>query len=92
MRAVETKLAQLFVPGTIGNFSPTNRIKYGACCVTRSILHQYGAAVVASGARFDRESFQGVEGAERIVDALDVAAGKGLYQAIHEGYRLGCRI
>jgi 2,4-dienoyl-CoA reductase (NADPH2) len=42
----------------------------------RSILHQYDVAVVASGARIDRESFQGVEGAERMVDALDVAAGK----------------
>lgn len=42
----------------------------------RSILHQYDVAVVASGARVDRESFQGLEGAERIVDALDVAAGR----------------
>jgi len=42
----------------------------------RGVLHQYDVAVVASGARVDRESFRGVEGAERIVDALDLAAGK----------------
>ncbi|MBI2317235.1 MAG: FAD-dependent oxidoreductase [Betaproteobacteria bacterium] len=42
----------------------------------RSILHQYDVAVVASGARIDRESFAGLEGAERLVDGLEVAAGR----------------
>jgi len=42
----------------------------------RSVLHQYDVCVVAAGARVDREAFAHLEGGERIVDALDVAAGR----------------
>ena len=42
----------------------------------RSVLHQFDAAVVAAGARIDRERLGSIEGAERIVDALDVAHGR----------------
>ena len=42
----------------------------------RSVLHRYDVAIVACGARVDREVFQAVPGAERIVDPIDVAAGR----------------
>jgi len=42
----------------------------------RSVLHKYDVAIVASGARVDREALQGIPGAERVVDAMDVACGK----------------
>ena len=42
----------------------------------RSMLHQYDACVVASGARIDMAAHKHIEGAERLVDALDVAAGR----------------
>ncbi len=42
----------------------------------RSVLHQYDVCVVAAGARFDRERHAHVEGAERMLDALDVAHGR----------------
>ena len=42
----------------------------------RSVLHQFDVAVVAAGARIDRERLAAIEGAERIVDALDVAHGR----------------
>jgi 2,4-dienoyl-CoA reductase (NADPH2) len=42
----------------------------------RSVLHQYDAAVVAAGARIDRERLSAIEGADRIVDAHDVAHGR----------------
>ncbi len=42
----------------------------------RSVLHQYDAAVVAAGARIDRERLQGIPGAERMLDAVDVAHGR----------------
>jgi 2,4-dienoyl-CoA reductase (NADPH2) len=41
----------------------------------RSILHQYDVAVVAVGARIDREALRGIEGHERILDGLAVAQG-----------------
>jgi 2,4-dienoyl-CoA reductase-like NADH-dependent reductase (Old Yellow Enzyme family)/thioredoxin reductase len=42
----------------------------------RSVLHRYDAAVVATGARVDRETLQGIPGSERITDPIDVASGK----------------
>ncbi len=42
----------------------------------RSVLHQFDVAVVAAGARIDRDRLAAIEGAERIVDALDVAHGR----------------
>jgi 2,4-dienoyl-CoA reductase (NADPH2) len=42
----------------------------------RSVLHQYDVCVVATGARIDRSAFAHVEGAERMVDALEVAHGR----------------
>jgi 2,4-dienoyl-CoA reductase (NADPH2) len=42
----------------------------------RSILHQYDAAVVAAGARIDRERLASIEGSVRMLDALDVAHGR----------------
>jgi 2,4-dienoyl-CoA reductase (NADPH2) len=42
----------------------------------RSVLHAYDVCVVAAGARFDRTRFAAVEGAERLIDALDVAHGR----------------
>ncbi|MCC6211915.1 MAG: FAD-dependent oxidoreductase, partial [Burkholderiales bacterium] len=42
----------------------------------RSVLHQYDVCIVAAGARIDRTAYVHVEGHERIVDALDVAAGR----------------
>src|SRR3990172_5287203 len=42
----------------------------------RSVLHKYDVAIVASGARVDREALQCIPGAERVMDAMDVACGK----------------
>jgi 2,4-dienoyl-CoA reductase (NADPH2) len=42
----------------------------------RSALHQYDVCIVAAGARVDQTAYAYVEGRERIVDALDVAAGR----------------
>ena len=42
----------------------------------RSVLHQYDVAVVAAGARVDRDRLQTIAGADRILDALDVAHGR----------------
>ena len=42
----------------------------------RSVLHEYDVAVVAAGARIDRERLQLTAGADRILDALDVAHGR----------------
>ena len=42
----------------------------------RSMLHQYDACVVASGARIDMDAHKHLEGAERLIDAQDVAAGR----------------
>jgi 2,4-dienoyl-CoA reductase (NADPH2) len=42
----------------------------------RSVLHQYDVCVVASGARIDMEAYAGVEGRERLLDALAVAHGR----------------
>jgi 2,4-dienoyl-CoA reductase (NADPH2) len=40
------------------------------------MLHQYDACVVASGARIDLDAHRHLEGAERLVDAQEVAAGR----------------
>lgn len=42
----------------------------------RSVLHQYDVCVVAAGARVDRTRVAHIEGAERLIDALDVAHGR----------------
>ncbi|HET8748134.1 MAG TPA: FAD-dependent oxidoreductase [Ramlibacter sp.] len=42
----------------------------------RSVLHQYDVCVVAAGARIDRERYAHIPGAERMLDALDVAHGR----------------
>jgi 2,4-dienoyl-CoA reductase (NADPH2) len=42
----------------------------------RSVLHQYDVCVVAAGARIDRTPFENMEGANLMVDALDVAHGR----------------
>lgn len=42
----------------------------------RSILHQYDVCLVAAGARTDMAAYRHIEGAERLVDVLDVAHGK----------------
>jgi len=42
----------------------------------RSVLHQYDVCVVAAGARVDLQAYAHIEGRERIVDALEVAAGR----------------
>jgi 2,4-dienoyl-CoA reductase (NADPH2) len=42
----------------------------------RSVLHQYDVCIVASGARIDMEAYAGVEGHERLLDALAVAHGR----------------
>ena len=42
----------------------------------RSMLHQYDACVVASGARIDMGAYKHLEGAELLVDAQEVAAGR----------------
>lgn len=40
------------------------------------MLHQYDVCVVAAGARIDLAAYDGMTGRERLVDALDVAAGR----------------
>lgn len=42
----------------------------------RSILHQFDVCIVAAGARTDLQAYRHLPGHERLVDALDVAAGK----------------
>jgi 2,4-dienoyl-CoA reductase (NADPH2) len=42
----------------------------------RSVLHQYDVAVVAAGARIDRERLRPIEGSELMVDASEVAHGR----------------
>jgi 2,4-dienoyl-CoA reductase (NADPH2) len=42
----------------------------------RSVLHRYDVAIVACGARVDRDAFNAIPGAERIVDPIDIAAGR----------------
>ena len=42
----------------------------------RSVLHQYDVCVIAAGATIDRSRHAHVKGAERMVDALDVAHGR----------------
>jgi len=42
----------------------------------RSVLHRYDAAVVAAGARIDRERLQPIEGSELMQDAVEVAHGR----------------
>jgi len=42
----------------------------------RSVLHQYDVCVIAAGATIDRRRYAHVKGAERMVDALDVAHGR----------------
>jgi 2,4-dienoyl-CoA reductase (NADPH2) len=42
----------------------------------RSVLHQYDVCVVAAGATVDRARFQHLEGAQLMIDALDVAHGR----------------
>ncbi|MBK6400747.1 MAG: FAD-dependent oxidoreductase [Rhodocyclaceae bacterium] len=41
----------------------------------RSILHQFDACIIAAGARTDLGYYRRLPGAERLVDALDVARG-----------------
>jgi len=42
----------------------------------RSVLHQYDVAVVAAGARIDRDRLQQIEGAHLLLDAAEVAHGR----------------
>ena len=42
----------------------------------RSVLHQYDVCVIAAGASIDRRRHAHVKGAERMLDALDVAHGR----------------
>jgi 2,4-dienoyl-CoA reductase (NADPH2) len=42
----------------------------------RSVLHQYDVCVIAAGATLDRARYAHVKGAERMLDALDVAHGR----------------
>ncbi|MDP2825374.1 MAG: FAD-dependent oxidoreductase [Sulfuritalea sp.] len=42
----------------------------------RSVLHEYDVCIVAAGARTDMAVFQYLDGAELLVDALDVAHGR----------------
>ncbi|MFO1217957.1 MAG: FAD-dependent oxidoreductase [Burkholderiaceae bacterium] len=42
----------------------------------RSVLHQYDVCVVAAGARIDRERVAHIPGAERLIDAMEVAHGR----------------
>jgi hypothetical protein len=42
----------------------------------RSVLHEYDVCIVAAGARTDMAVFQYLEGAELLVDALEVAHGR----------------
>lgn len=42
----------------------------------RSILHQYDVCLVAAGARTDMAAYRHLDGAQLLVDALDIAHGK----------------
>ena len=42
----------------------------------RSVLHEYDVCIVAAGSRTDMAVFQYLEGAELLIDALDVAHGR----------------
>ena len=42
----------------------------------RSVLHEYDVCVIAAGATLDRRHYAHVKGADRMVDALDVAHGR----------------
>ena len=42
----------------------------------RSVLHQFDVCVIAAGASADRTRYENVEGAELMVDVLDVAHGR----------------
>jgi 2,4-dienoyl-CoA reductase (NADPH2) len=42
----------------------------------RSVLHQYDVCVIAAGATLDRQRYAHIPGADRMVDALDVAHGR----------------
>jgi 2,4-dienoyl-CoA reductase (NADPH2) len=42
----------------------------------RSVLHQYDVAVVAAGARIDRDRLQSIDGAHLLLDAVEVAHGR----------------
>lgn len=42
----------------------------------RSVLHQYDVCVIAAGATMDRGRYAHIKGAERMVDAFDVAHGR----------------
>jgi 2,4-dienoyl-CoA reductase-like NADH-dependent reductase (Old Yellow Enzyme family)/thioredoxin reductase len=42
----------------------------------RSVLHQYDVCVIAAGATLDRRRYAHVKGADRMVDALQVAHGR----------------
>ena len=42
----------------------------------RSVLHQFDACIIAAGARTDLGAFRHLEGAELLVDALEVAHGR----------------
>ncbi|MCX7172671.1 MAG: NAD(P)/FAD-dependent oxidoreductase [Proteobacteria bacterium] len=42
----------------------------------RSILHQYDVCLVAAGARTDMKFYRNIEGAELLVDALDIGHGR----------------
>ena len=59
----------------------------------RSVLHEYDVCVVAAGAGIDRGRFAHVEGAAKMLDALDVAHGrvkpKGKRIAVIGGGKIG---
>ena len=42
----------------------------------RSVLHQYDVCIVAAGARTDMAAYRHIEGANLLVDALDISTGK----------------
>ncbi len=42
----------------------------------RSVLHQYDVCIVAAGARTDMAAYRHMEGANLLVDALDISTGK----------------
>jgi 2,4-dienoyl-CoA reductase (NADPH2) len=42
----------------------------------RSVLHEYDVAVVAAGARIDRDRLESIEGAQLLLDAAEVAHGR----------------
>jgi 2,4-dienoyl-CoA reductase (NADPH2) len=44
----------------------------------RSVLHQYDVCVVAAGARIDLSAYARIEGSDRIVDAMEVIAGRSV--------------